>query len=229
MNNIIISLDGHSGCGKSTLAKLISNHLKFTYIDTGAMYRALTLYFFQNNLINNDNTLKENFPDFLNKLNVDFSKSDKNGKSWVRLNEVVVEKEIRSLKISNLVSHVSKNSKVRAKLISLQQDYGLKENVVMDGRDIGTVVFPNAQLKFWITASADKRAERRFIEFQKKGENVSYQQVLENIISRDNEDERRKVSPLVKPANAIEIDNSNLDILQTFEFALSHINKFLGD
>jgi cytidylate kinase len=146
----------------------------------------------------------------------------------VRLNGRVVETEIRTISISNLVSHISKNPIIRTKLITLQQNYALKDNLVMDGRDIGTVVFPNAQVKFWITATSDKRAQRRFLEYQLKNGNVSYDQVLDNIISRDKEDENRKISPLVKPDNSIEIDNSNLDIDQTFQIALSYINQFMS-
>ena len=228
MKKLIISLDGHSGCGKSTLAKLIANHLKFTYVDTGAMYRAMTLFFVQNDLISSDNKLKNGFQNILDKVNIDFINQFSDNLSLVRLNGKVVEKEIRSISISNLVSHISKNQIIRNKLIALQQNYALKDNLVMDGRDIGTVVFPNAQIKFWITASSEKRAHRRFLEYQSKDNDVSYNQVLDNIISRDREDENREISPLIKPKNSIEIDNSNLDINQTFQIALSHINQFLS-
>ena len=228
MKKLIISLDGHSGCGKSTLAKLIAKHLKFTYIDTGAMYRAMTLFFVQNDMISDENKLKNGFENILDKVNIDFENQFPENLNLVRLNGKVVEKEIRTISISNLVSHISKNPIIRTKLITLQQNYALKDNLVMDGRDIGTVVFPNAQIKFWITASSDKRAQRRFLEYQLKNGNVSYDQVLDNIISRDKEDENRKISPLVKPDNSIEIDNSNLDIDQTFQIALSHINQFMS-
>ena len=228
MKKLIISLDGHSGCGKSTLAKLIAKHLKFTYIDTGAMYRAMTLFFVQNDMISDENKLKNGFENILDKVNIDFENQFPENLNLVRLNGRVVEKEIRTISISNLVSHISKNPIIRTKLITLQQNYALKDNLVMDGRDIGTVVFPNAQIKFWITASSDKRAQRRFLEYQLKNGNVSYDQVLDNIISRDKEDENRKISPLVKPDNSIEIDNSNLDIDQTFQIALSHINQFMS-
>ncbi len=228
MKKLVISLDGHSGCGKSTLAKLIAKHLKFTYIDTGAMYRAMTLFFVQNDMISDENKLKNGFENILDKVNIDFENQFPENLNLVRLNGKVVEKEIRTISISNLVSHISKNPIIRTKLITLQQNYALKDNLVMDGRDIGTVVFPNAQIKFWITASSDKRAQRRFLEYQLKNGNVSYDQVLDNIISRDKEDENRKISPLVKPDNSIEIDNSNLDIDQTFQIALSHINQFMS-
>jgi cytidylate kinase len=228
MKKIIISLDGHSGCGKSTLAKLIAKHLKFTYIDTGAMYRAMTLFFVQNDMISDENKLKNGFQNILDKVNIDFKNQFPENLNLVRLNGRVVETEIRTISISNLVSHISKNPIIRTKLITLQQNYALKDNLVMDGRDIGTVVFPNAQIKFWITATSDKRAQRRFLEYQLKNGNVSYDQVLDNIISRDKEDENRKISPLIKPDNSIEIDNSNLDIDQTFQIALSYINQFMS-
>jgi cytidylate kinase len=227
MKKIIISLDGHSGCGKSTLAKLIAEHLKFTYIDSGAMYRAMTLYLRENKLINSKNELKSDFSNYLNDIKIDFSKVDIDGKTWVRLNDEIVESEIRSISISNLVSVVSQSPVIRNKLISLQQSYGLKENVVMDGRDIGTVVFPNAQLKFWLTASADKRANRRFLEYQLNGDDIAFEKVRENIINRDKLDENRNISPLIKPYDSIEIDNSDLTIDETFQTALLHINKFL--
>ena len=226
MDNIVISLDGHSGCGKSTLAKLIAQRLEYLYIDTGAMYRAITLFFLENNLIDEKSNLKEGYEIFLKKVIIDFSKADENGKSSVRLNGEVVEKQIRSLTISNLVSQISKSAIVRNKMVSLQQAYGKSENLVMDGRDIGSVVFPNAQIKFWITASAEKRANRRYLEFRLKGENISIEQVKENIILRDNQDQNRKVSPLIKPKNAIEIDNTELNIDQTFDLALDYINKY---
>lgn len=226
MNNIVISLDGHSGCGKSTLAKLIAQRLKYLYIDTGAMYRAITLFFLENNLIDENRNLKNGYEISLNKAVIDFSKPDQNGKSWVRLNGEVVEKKIRSLTISNLVSQISKSANVRNKMVSLQQSYGNIENLVMDGRDIGSVVFPNAQIKFWITASAEKRASRRYLEFRLKGEDISIDQVKENIILRDSQDQNRTISPLVKPKNAIEIDNTDLNVDQTFELALDYINRY---
>ena len=226
MNNIVISLDGHSGCGKSTLAKLIAENLKYMYIDTGAMYRAVTLFFMNNDLIYNNNELKNGYEDFLNKVIIDFSNADENGKSWVRLNGQIVEKEIRSLEVSNMVSHVSQSSLVREKMVQLQKSYGQTKNLVMDGRDIGSVVFPNAQIKFWVTASAEKRAERRYLEFMLKGIKTSLEEVRDNIVLRDQQDENRDISPLVKPENAITIDNTDLSINETFDKALNHINNY---
>ena len=229
MNNTIISLDGHSACGKSTLAKMISDHLSYVYIDTGAMYRAITLYFIKNKLIDQDNNLNKNFIKHINNIHIDFAKKSNEEKFTVRLNGVFVEKEIRTLEISKLVSSVSKNQIIRSKLIKLQQSYGTENNLVIDGRDIGTVVFPYAQIKFWITASEKIRAQRRYLEFQKTNSNITFKEVLEDIKRRDNEDENRTISPLIKPDNAMEIDNSYLSIEKTFQTALTHINEMMKD
>ena len=229
MKNTIISLDGHSACGKSTLAKMISNHLSYVYIDTGAMYRAITLYFIKNNLIDQDNNLNKNFINHINKIHIDFAKKSNEEKFTVRLNGVFVEKEIRTLEISKLVSSVSKNQIIRSKLIKLQQSYGAENDLVIDGRDIGTVVFPDARIKFWITASEKIRAQRRYLEFQENNNNNSFKEVLEDIKRRDDEDENRTISPLIKPDNAIEIDNSYLSIEETFQTALAHINEMMNN
>tara|TARA_B100001287_G_scaffold2743_1_gene2126 strand:+ start:9190 stop:9885 length:696 start_codon:yes stop_codon:yes gene_type:complete len=229
MKNTIISLDGHSACGKSTLAKMISNHLSYVYIDTGAMYRAITLYFIKNNLIDQDNNLNKNFKNHINNIHIDFAKKSNEEKFTVRLNGIFVEKEIRTLEISKLVSSVSKNQVIRSKLIKLQQSYGALNNLVIDGRDIGTVVFPDARIKFWITASEKIRAQRRYLEFQENNNNNSFKEVLEDIKRRDDEDENRTISPLIKPDNAIEIDNSYLSIEETFQTALAHINEMMNN
>tara|TARA_B100000927_G_scaffold190741_1_gene153776 strand:- start:835 stop:1530 length:696 start_codon:yes stop_codon:yes gene_type:complete len=229
MKNIIISLDGHSACGKSTLAKMISDHLSYVYIDTGAMYRAITLYFIKNNLIDQDNNLSKDFINHVDNIHIDFAKKSNEEKFTVRLNGVFVEKEIRTLEISKLVSSVSKNQIIRSKLIKLQQSYGAENNLVIDGRDIGTVVFPYAQIKFWITASEKIRAQRRYLEFQKTNSDITFKEVLEDIKRRDNEDENRTISPLIKPDNAMEIDNSYLSIEKTFQTALTHINEMMKD
>ena len=229
MKNIIISLDGHSACGKSTLAKMISDHLSYVYIDTGAMYRAITLYFIKNNLIDQDNNLNKNFKNHINNIHIDFAKKSNEEKFTVRLNGVFVEKEIRTLEISKLVSSVSKNQVIRSKLIKLQQSYGAHNNLVIDGRDIGTVVFPDARIKFWITASEKIRAQRRYLEFQENNNNNSFKEVLEDIKRRDDEDENRTISPLIKPDNAIEIDNSYLSIEETFQTALAYINEMMNN
>ena len=227
MKNYIISIDGHSGCGKSTLAKKLALELRYTYVDTGAMYRAVALFALQNSLIDEKGKL---IPDAINeveKLVIDFTDPNEKGESYIQLNGLVVEKEIRSIEVSDRVSEVSKHEYIRRKLVLIQQKFGKEQNIVMDGRDIGTVVFPNADIKFWIKASAQKRAERRWEEYKSKGENVEFQKVLDNIISRDKQDSNREVSPLKKPKGAIEIDTSNINIEQTCDLALSYVKKLL--
>ena len=151
----------------------------------------------------------------------------KNGESWVRLNGEIVEDKIRNLEISNLVSEISKNLFVRKKMVSIQQSYSDISNLIMDGRDIGSVVFPNADIKFWVTASAEKRAYRRWLEYKQKGKNISIQEVTKNINYRDENDQNRKVSPLIKPINSIIIDSTEMNIEETFDFALTHIQNYL--
>tara|TARA_B100000614_G_scaffold43857_1_gene36824 strand:- start:2378 stop:3064 length:687 start_codon:yes stop_codon:yes gene_type:complete len=227
MKNYIVSIDGHSGCGKSTLAKKLALELRYTYVDTGAMYRAVALFALQNSLIDEKGKL---IPDAINeveKLVIDFTDPNEEGESYIQLNGLVVEKEIRSIEVSDRVSEVSKHEYIRRKLVLIQQKFGKEQNIVMDGRDIGTVVFPNADIKFWIKASAQKRAERRWEEYKSKGENVEFQKVLDNIISRDKQDSNREVSPLKKPKGAIEIDTSNINIEQTCDLALSYVKKLL--
>ena len=227
MKNYIISIDGHSGCGKSTLAKKLALELRYTYVDTGAMYRAVALFALQNGLIDEKGKLKANAINEVEKLVIDFTEPNELGESYIQLNGLVVEKEIRSIEVSDRVSEVSKHEFIRRKLVLIQQKFGKEQNIVMDGRDIGTVVFPNADIKFWIKASAQKRAERRWEEYKSKGEYIEFQKVLENIISRDKQDSNREVSPLKKPKGAIEIDTSNINIEQTCDLALSYVKKLL--
>ena len=227
MKNYIISIDGHSGCGKSTLAKKLALELRYTYVDTGAMYRAVALFALHNGLIDEKGKLKADAINKVEKLVIDFTEPNEQGESYIQLNGLVVEKEIRSIEVSDRVSEVSKHEFIRRKLVLIQQKFGKEQNIVMDGRDIGTVVFPNADIKFWIKASAQKRAERRWEEYKSKGEYVEFQKVLDNIISRDKQDSNREVSPLKKPKGAIEIDTSNINIEQTCDLALSYVKKLL--
>jgi len=227
MKKTIITLDGHSGCGKSTLAKLLAKELNFLYIDTGAMYRAISLFFLESNQILKNGKLNSDFKNTLDSVNIDFSKPNENGESWVRLNGEIVEDKIRNIEISNLVSEISKNALVRNKMVLIQQSYSAISNLIMDGRDIGSVVFPDADIKFWVTASAAKRAYRRWLEYKQKGKNISIQQVTQNINFRDENDQNRKVSPLIKPINSIIIDSTDMNIEQTFNFALTHIQNYL--
>lgn len=228
MKKTIITLDGHSGCGKSTLAKLLAKELNFLYIDTGAMYRAISLFLLESNQVLKNGKLTLDFKNTLDLVNIDFSNPNEEGESWVRLNGKIVEDKIRNIEISNLVSEISKNALIRKKMVLIQQSYSDVSDLIMDGRDIGSVVFPNADIKFWLTASSEKRAYRRWLEYNQKGENISIHEVAQNINFRDENDQNRKVSPLIKPLNSIIIDSTDMNIEETFNFALIHIQNYLN-
>ena len=228
MKKTIITLDGHSGCGKSTLSKLLAKELNFLYIDTGAMYRAISLFLLESNQVLKNGKLSSDFKNTLDLVNIDFSNPNEEGESWVRLNGKIVEDKIRNIEISNLVSEISKNALIRKKMVLIQQSYSDVSDLIMDGRDIGSVVFPNADIKFWLTASSEKRAYRRWLEYNQKGENISIHEVAQNINFRDENDQNRKVSPLIKPLNSIIIDSTDMNIEETFNFALIHIQKYLN-
>ncbi|MFZ2432170.1 MAG: (d)CMP kinase [Lutibacter sp.] len=217
MKNITIAIDGFSSTGKSTIAKELATKLKYVYVDSGAMYRAVTLYAMQHNLISEEYFLKEELIDALDNINLAFKFNADLGFGEIYLNEVNVETEIRNMKVSRLVSKVAEVPEVRKKLVEQQQQMGKNKGVVMDGRDIGTVVFPDAELKIFMTASAEKRAKRRFDEFVERGEQVTFDETLKNVEYRDHIDTSRKDSPLVKAKDAIEIDNSTLTRKEQFE------------
>ncbi|MFZ3274607.1 MAG: (d)CMP kinase [Lutibacter sp.] len=217
MKNITIAIDGFSSTGKSTIAKELATKLKYVYVDSGAMYRAVTLYAMQHNLISEEYFLKEELIDALDNINLAFKFNADLGFGEIYLNEVNVETEIRNMKVSRLVSKVAEVPEVRKKLVEQQQQMGKNKGVVMDGRDIGTVVFPDAELKIFMTASAEKRAKRRFDEFVERGEQVTFEETLKNVEYRDHIDTSRKDSPLVKAKDAIEIDNSTLTRKEQFE------------
>jgi len=205
---INIAIDGHSSCGKSTIAKAIAKRFGMRYIDTGAMYRAITLFCFENKIIKDGEVDLQKLTLQLPNINVSFEFNAVSEKSETILNGKNVELEIRGHKISSFVSIVSQIKAIREKLIVLQREIGKGKSVVMDGRDIGTKVFPNAELKFFITADVEIRAKRRFDEMDKK--KVSFQQVLDNLFERDEKDTHRKINPLKIAKDAIVIDNSNL-------------------
>ncbi len=210
MTKLTIAIDGHSSCGKSTLAKELAKELKYTYVDTGAMYRAIALAADQHQLIKNnkiDNL--EKFRELLKHIEISFQHNSK-GQADTLLNNVNVESKIRTMHISNMVSNISSIGFVREKLVALQQNMGKEKGIVMDGRDIGTVVFPDAGLKIFLTASAQTRAQRRYDELIAKGEKVTFEEVLTNIQERDYIDENRDISPLRKAEDAITLDNSHL-------------------
>src|SRR4030066_943421 len=217
LKNITIAIDGFSSTGKSTIAKELATKLKYVYVDSGAMYRAVTLYAMQHNLISEEYFFKEKLIDALDNINLAFKFNPDMGFGEIYLNEVNVEIEIRNMKVSRLVSKVAEIPEVRKKLVEQQQQMGNNKGVVMDGRDIGTVVFPDAELKIFMTASAEKRAKRRFDEFLDRGEQVTFDETLKNVEYRDHIDTTREDSPLVKAKDAIEIDNSALTRKEQFE------------
>jgi cytidylate kinase len=225
LQKINIAIDGYSSCGKSTLAKALAKELSYVFIDTGAMYRAITYYAMQQGLLVDGelNTIA-----LISALpQVDVYQSAENGKTETWLNDVNVEEEIRALDVSNQVSEVSKLAEVRKKLVALQQKMGENKGVVMDGRDIGTVVFTNADLKLFMTANHEVRTKRRFEEFKLRYDNITIEEVSENIKSRDYIDTHRANDPLRQAEDAIVIDNSYLSPVDQFEVAIELVNKAL--
>ena len=209
---IIIAIDGHSSCGKSTFAKAIAARLGYIFIDTGAMYRAVTLYAQENGAIQNGIVDEERIEAMLSDIAIDFRFNAERGASDIYVNGDLVEGKIRTIEVSNSVSTVSSIGAVRKMLVAMQQQMGRKGGVVMDGRDIGTVVFPDAELKIYMTADAMVRAERRFKELSAKGDNVTLAEVYENVVSRDKADMSRAISPLRKADDAIVLDNSHMSV-----------------
>ena len=225
MKKINIAIDGHSSCGKSTLAKQLSKHYAYIYVDTGAMYRAVCLYALKNDIMKDGIIDEAALIDSLDNINVSFNYNDERSISETFLNCVNVENEIRSLWISENVSKISKLKEVRQKMIAIQQAIGEYKGVVMDGRDIGSVVFPNAELKLFITASVDERARRRSLELK----DASLEDIKKNLQSRDYDDSTREENPLVIMDDAIQIDNTNLSIEEQFNLALSYCQKAMAD
>lgn len=224
-NKIIVAIDGHSSCGKSTIAKEVAIKLGYIFIDTGAMYRAVTLYCLRNNLIYNGTVNIPKLKESLGLIKVYFSLNPESQHNDIWLNGENVEKEIRLLAVSQNVSQVAAIAGVRHLLVALQQEMGKTKGIVMDGRDIGTVVFPNAELKIFMTAQPDVRAKRRFDELLAKGETVSYEEVKTNIIDRDRYDETRQESPLTKADDAILLDNSLMTPEEQLDWVLGQISK----
>jgi len=208
--NIIIAIDGYSSCGKSTLAKSLANIIGYTYIDSGAMYRAVTIMCLEKKLINKEKIDTKNLIKELQNIDIKFIYNKKNKKTETHLNGKNVENEIRSIEIANYVSLVSKIPEIREKLVNIQKDLGKNKKIVMDGRDIGTVVFPEAEIKIFMTADINIRAERRFKELIKFQKNITIDEIKENLAKRDFIDVNRKESPLKIADDAIILDNSYL-------------------
>ena len=207
-----IAIDGHSSCGKSTIAKSIANKYGMRYIDTGAMYRAVTLYCMRNSIIKSQVVHRDNLLKLLNEISINFEFNLITKESETILNGKNVESMIRGIEVSENVSIIAQIKEVREKLIALQQEIGESKNVVMDGRDIGTKVFPDAKLKLFVTAHAEIRAKRRYDELIKRGEDVSFNKILKNLNDRDAHDVNRKINPLLQAKDAILINNSDLSI-----------------
>jgi len=225
MKRITIAIDGYSSCGKSTLAKSLAAKLGYSYIDSGAMYRAVTLYAMQNGLYENNLLDENNLIHQLDAINISFEFNAEREASDTFLNGINIEKQIRTMEVSEKVSKVSTLRQVREKMRIIQQHFGKNKGVVMDGRDIGTVVFPDAELKLFMTANLDIRALRRFEELKAKGEVAGFGQIKENLIKRDYDDTHRNENPLVKALDAIELDNSELTREEQLEMVFSLVVK----
>lgn len=226
---VTIAIDGFSSTGKSTVAKQLARELGYVYVDTGAMYRAVTLYALRKNHIGGKEFDASSLVKDLPVINLRFVFNPEAGFGEIYLNDENVEKEIRQMEVSNYVSLVAAIPEVREMLVAQQQEMGKAKGIVMDGRDIGTVVFPDAELKIFMTASAEERAQRRFKELQARGEEVTYQEVLNNVQQRDTLDTTRKDSPLVRAEDAIEIDNSHLSLQGQFIKILGLYKEIVED
>lgn len=210
MKKIIIAIDGFSSCGKSTMAKSLARNIGYLYFDSGAMYRAVALYCLRNNLIEDDKIDTEKLREQMDNIKITFEADPATKNSVTLLNGVNVEHEIRSLEVSRMVSQVAALDFVRSEMVEQQRNMGKQKGIVMDGRDIGTTVFPDAELKIFVTASAEVRAQRRYDELKARGDNPDYSEILENVQLRDHIDQTREVSPLKKADDALLLDNSNM-------------------
>lgn len=229
MKKITIAIDGFSSCGKSTMAKDLAKEIGYIYIDSGAMYRAVTLYCLRHNLFNGDTVNTQKLSELIHDIHISFKLDEQSRQPLTYLNGECVEKEIRTLAVSQKVSFVAAVGFVREELVRQQQQMGKEKGIVMDGRDIGTTVFPDAELKIYVTASARIRAQRRFDELQAKGEPGSFEEILANVEERDRIDMNRPVSPLRKADDAIVLDNSEMTIPQQKAWLLEQYQRVSGE
>lgn len=227
MSKITIAIDGFSSTGKSTLAKQLAKALKYIYVDTGAMYRAITLFAMRNGYIGDGEEKVEDLVSNLDKINLKFVYNSDKGFAEMHLNDENVEKDIRTLEVSKNVSRIAELKEVRVKLVALQQEMGKDKGIVMDGRDIGTVVFPDAEFKIFMTASPEKRAYRRYKELLDRGDKVTYGDILDNVQKRDYIDSHREFSPLKQAKDAIEFDNSDMGLEEQFERIYGYAKRII--
>lgn len=226
MKKITIAIDGYSSCGKSTMAKDLAREIGYVYVDTGAMYRSVTLYALRHNLFNADGSVREDeLRQEMGNIHITFKLNPETGRPDTYLNGELVENDIRSLEVSNHVSPIAAIAFVRHALVAQQQQMGKKKGIVMDGRDIGTTVFPDAELKVFVTASAQVRAQRRFDELQAKGMPADFSDILKNVQERDYIDTHRETSPLKKADDALELDNSHLTISEQKAWLLAQYER----
>jgi CMP/dCMP kinase len=225
---IVIAIDGHSSCGKSTMAKSLAKKLGYTYIDSGAMYRAVTLFALRNGWINNGTPDIEKVISGLKNINITFKWDEKTEKNTTFLNGENIENEIRRLEVSQNVSPISTIAEVRHEMVKQQRENGKNKGIVMDGRDIGTVVFPHAELKIFMTASPEIRAQRRYLELKEKGMEADFNDILKNVEERDKIDSTREVSPLKKADDALVLDNSHLTREEQFEWTLNKVEEIIN-
>lgn len=226
MKKITIAIDGYSSCGKSTMAKDLAREIGYVYVDTGAMYRSVTLYALRHNLFNADGSVREDeLRQEMGNIHITFKLNPETGRPDTYLNGELVENDIRSLEVSNHVSPIAAIAFVRHALVAQQQQMGKEKGIVMDGRDIGTTVFPDAELKVFVTASAQVRAQRRFDELQAKGMPADFSDILKNVQERDYIDTHRETSPLKKTDDALELDNSHLTIAEQKAWLLAQYER----
>ena len=229
MKKITIAIDGHSSCGKSTMAKDLAREVGYVYVDTGAMYRSVTLYALRHDLFHEDGSVKTNeLEKEMANIQISFKFNAEAGRPDTYLNGECVEKEIRSLEVSNHVSPIAAVPFVRTAMVAQQQQMGKDKGVVMDGRDIGTTVFPDAELKVFVTASAEVRAQRRYDELKAKGMPADFDDILKNVQERDYIDSHREVSPLKQAPDAILLDNSEMTIAEQKEWLMQRFNEAAG-
>lgn len=230
MRQITIAIDGYSSCGKSTMAKDLAREIGYIYVDTGAMYRSVTLFAMRNNLFNEDGSIKaDELKSRMNEINISFKLNSETGRPDTYLNGELVEKEIRSMDVSARVSKIAALPFVREALVAQQQAMGKEKGIIMDGRDIGTVVFPDAELKIFVTASAEVRAQRRYDELKAKGMPADFDDILKNVKERDYIDSHRETSPLRKADDALELDNSHMTIEEQKAWLMARYQEKAGE